>query len=574
MPTKAKPSSTTPFKPMSVTRAVRFPPYEMQERDTTLTKDERAFLQSDWKHFKVRQYTDASHLIGDVAYMVPYNGSGQSGPTLENLHGKKRFDFFAYTFVEPTNNTEWAIMWDHETGLVRTAGIFKPLGHLKSVPKSALECSTGLLDIAANVNGGRVDIQGFWVPFDAAFELSTKFAYDIRAVLYPLFGPAILRQCIPPGNPSYQSWAIRASTVAKCRQDLLALSPSLIPSTVPRINAPQTSRPKRATKARKIQHEDTDEETASDYPASDTTTSYYRPADSPPLSPKSLPKSRPWTPVNPHPSPSPSVTSLQVASKKSTPRKAKGKTIPRSTPASSQPQRPISSSSGSPSLPLDARVRSEKAKGKQKEAPSGTKRPCPADGGEASKKRKKLEVGFVPYVPPPKQPSEREWSDIRLKQFLVREAEAKKMGLNLRIDGPEEGQAICARNGDGSGSDGKVYFSFHPVHSDEIVEDEDGQRGLWLTLPGQMNKGEGSKGGKMHLQDLKAALWLTQMWKGVEIAKYDDVEVLREAVRLRQIRMGDLEELMDEFVVDVEKSTAGNVEGGNIEGDAEGESDY
>lgn len=92
MPARAKPSSTTAFKPHPVTRPVNFPPYELADRDVSLTKEERAFLHSEWRRFQLQQYTDSDNLIGDTAYMVPYNGSGQSGPTLEDLTGKKRFD--------------------------------------------------------------------------------------------------------------------------------------------------------------------------------------------------------------------------------------------------------------------------------------------------------------------------------------------------------------------------------------------------------------------------------------------------------------------------------------------------
>ncbi|KAF2227419.1 hypothetical protein BDZ85DRAFT_3158 [Elsinoe ampelina] len=430
MPSKAKPSSTTPFKPNPVTRAVRYAPYEMKERDTSLTKDERAFLQSEWKRFQVQQYTDPKCLIGDIAYTVPYNGSGQGGPTLESLIGKKRFDFFAYTFVMPDTNQEWAIMWDHETGLVRTAGIFKPLGHVKSAPKVALDSSEGLLKIALNVNGGRVDLQGYWVPFEAAFELSTKFAYHLRAVLYPLFGPAILRKCVLPNTTHWHNFAILPSTVRKCKNELADLARTVSSGhgndsrTTPAVTpAPAARRPKRAPKGKKAITIDTDDESASEYPASDTSSVYYHhPADSPPLSPKSLPSRGNWTPVNPHPSPSPSTADSikPIRRTKRAAAPAAKRPIPRSAPVPSK-HSSISSASASPSsssVALSTTLSSQSA---------GTKRPSPVDDAPRTK-RSKLPVGFVPHVPAPVQPTEREWSDIKLKQFLVKEAEAKRRG--------------------------------------------------------------------------------------------------------------------------------------------------
>ncbi|PSK54765.1 hypothetical protein B9Z65_3854 [Elsinoe australis] len=542
MPARAKPSSTTAFKPHPVTRSVNFPPYELADRDVSLTKEERAFLYSEWRRFQLQQYTDSDNLIGETAYMVPYNGSGQSGPTLEELTGKKRFDFFAYTFTMPKTHDQWSIMWDHETGLVRTAGIFKPLGHVKSAPKTALECSEGLLKIAANVNGGRVDIQGYWVPFEAAFELSTKFAYEIRAVLYPLFGPAILHKCLPKDHHSFQQFAISTTTVQRCRQNLLnmpriavsiANSPAAGHSrsfSAATSGTSQKQRPKRKARAKQPLIIDTDNETASEYPSSEADSSVYSRADSPPLSPKSLPTCRSWTPLNPHPSPSPSIASIQATRKCTTKNRVQKKapiprSLPKTVPATKLPERPITSASytsatslsttttsGSPSsFPASAsakdlnKVSTEPTKKRPTATPASpfileapvhrpTKRPKPCkDSADHS--------GGFNRLPPPRQPTAREWSDIKLQQFLAKQ---------------------------------KVHFG---GVGKEIGKGKDAEM--------DMTKPDKDKGGRMHLTDLKAAIWLVEMARGGSIAKWDDKEVLAEAVRLREVRMEWLDEIME-----------------------------
>ncbi|PNS15010.1 hypothetical protein CAC42_2239 [Sphaceloma murrayae] len=536
MPSRPKPSSAAPFRPGPVAATVSFPPYEMAGRDTSLTREERNFLLSEWQRFRVEQYTDPSNLIGNVAYMVPYNGNGQSGPTLEDLTGKKRFNFFAYKFSVPDTDEEWAIMWDYETGLVRTAGMFKPLEHVKSAPKMALECSDGLLKIAANVNGGRVDIQGYWVPFKAAFELCTKFAYDLRAVLYPLFGPEILRKCLPRNHPDFLQFAIRPSTVQICKQELLQLprpaSPAAASSSSANVRStpagprgPSRPRPKRQAKSKKVITVDTDEESIVEYSASDASSAYGSRADSPPLSPKSLPTPRDWTPVNNRALPSPTSTSPSVASIQATAKRAKKQpvkrqaTIPRSTPVSEQstsraPKRPTTATSQTSDFTTSSTSTGDstasyiptnqtsayigKGKGKKRATDSPDESYATDDTTPRLGKRARQEedrFGNFTRMAPPKQPSQREWNDIKLRQFLKDQAQ--------RVD-----SSVSSDQGPIAGPSGS-------------------QR----------------KGGKMHMSDLKAAIGLLELSKGRTVADWDDADVLAEAVRLRHVRMRDLREI-------------------------------
>ncbi|GAM89827.1 hypothetical protein ANO11243_078660 [Dothideomycetidae sp. 11243] len=190
--------STRAMKPVIQRKTVNFAPYELQERDTTLTRDQHTWLRDQWAIFKVKPYGDTSDLIGDMPFSVPYNGE-KSRPTLMEVTGKKQFDFFAYSFVIPDGDgTVWDIMWDYETGMSKPAETFKG--------------TPGLASRAVNITGGRIEIQGFWIPYDAALALCSRFTYPIRAVLYPLFGPAILRQALHPHHPKFENWSFRRPT--------------------------------------------------------------------------------------------------------------------------------------------------------------------------------------------------------------------------------------------------------------------------------------------------------------------------------------------------------------------------
>lgn len=161
MASSSKIPSKRTLKPGPRVASVKYPPYEMTERDTSLTAADHAFLQVEWKRYNVQQYSNPSNLIGDITYSVPYNGnsknSGGKKASLEDVTGKKQFDckqyrvdtahtvlifvaVHSYSFVMPGDKqsppTVWDIMWDYETGMVRTMSIWRALGYEK------VSCST------------------------------------------------------------------------------------------------------------------------------------------------------------------------------------------------------------------------------------------------------------------------------------------------------------------------------------------------------------------------------------------------------------------------------------------------
>ncbi|KAF2149372.1 hypothetical protein K461DRAFT_296846 [Myriangium duriaei CBS 260.36] len=193
--------------------------------------EEVEWLRAQWEYYDVRPYHDESTLIGDKTFTVPYNGEKHK-PTVLEVHGKKQFDFYAYTFRIPGRDekTPFGIMWDVETGMVRTYSIYRSLGYEKSAPAETFKMTPGLPDLAVNITGGKIDIQGFWIPYDAALELCARFAYDLRAVLYPMFGPAILRRAIAEGRPSFKDWVLPTALVTQCRDSLPVARLSAPPS--------------------------------------------------------------------------------------------------------------------------------------------------------------------------------------------------------------------------------------------------------------------------------------------------------------------------------------------------------
>lgn len=107
-----------------------------------------------------------------------------------------------------SSKSSWSIMWDYENGLVRTTAFFKSLGYPKTEPKKAISATKGLDKVCHSITGGRVEAQGYWIPFDAARELATNFTYDIRYALVPVFGPDFPDLCLAPEDPAFKRWKL------------------------------------------------------------------------------------------------------------------------------------------------------------------------------------------------------------------------------------------------------------------------------------------------------------------------------------------------------------------------------
>ncbi|ORX51189.1 DNA-binding domain of Mlu1-box binding protein MBP1, partial [Hesseltinella vesiculosa] len=78
------------------------------------------------------------------------------------------------------------IMWDRETGYVHFTGIWKALGNSKSDIVKMVDSNPELN--VKKVRGGFLKIQGTWIPYDFAYVLCKRTAWNIRRELSVIFG--------------------------------------------------------------------------------------------------------------------------------------------------------------------------------------------------------------------------------------------------------------------------------------------------------------------------------------------------------------------------------------------------
>lgn len=76
----------------------------------------------------------------------------------------------------------------------------------------------GLIDISHSLTGGNLEAQGYWVPFEAARAIATKFAYPIRFLLTPIFGHDFPGDCVAPDQSEYRNYKIDPVIVQRCAE--------------------------------------------------------------------------------------------------------------------------------------------------------------------------------------------------------------------------------------------------------------------------------------------------------------------------------------------------------------------
>ncbi|KAJ1985210.1 hypothetical protein H4R34_000169 [Dimargaris verticillata] len=96
------------------------------------------------------------------------------------------------------------VMWDRELGLVYWTGIWQAIGGDKIDLPKALNTDKALKpEDMLMVRGGKLTIQGTWIPYPNALKLAIRTCYKIRHELVPLFGPQFVDQAVPPDHPEY-----------------------------------------------------------------------------------------------------------------------------------------------------------------------------------------------------------------------------------------------------------------------------------------------------------------------------------------------------------------------------------
>ena len=61
-------------------------------------------------------------------------------------------------------------------------------------------------------------VLGYWVPFEAAKAVASRFCYDIRYVLVPVFGPDFLSMCATPDQEAWMNLSIGRSVIQHCTE--------------------------------------------------------------------------------------------------------------------------------------------------------------------------------------------------------------------------------------------------------------------------------------------------------------------------------------------------------------------
>ncbi|CEG80448.1 hypothetical protein RMATCC62417_14786 [Rhizopus microsporus] len=93
------------------------------------------------------------------------------------------------------------ILWDRENDWVLITGIWKALGKTKADVLKVVGANPGLP--IKKIRGGRLAIQGTWLPMESVRTLCVKNAWPLRHDLVPLFGDSFPSDCLTPSHPSF-----------------------------------------------------------------------------------------------------------------------------------------------------------------------------------------------------------------------------------------------------------------------------------------------------------------------------------------------------------------------------------
>ncbi|KAF4998923.1 hypothetical protein FDECE_11667, partial [Fusarium decemcellulare] len=142
---------------------------------------------------------------------IPYN-SGKKD--FFEKTGRESFEVFRYEFTVPGQDTEYAVMWDYNVGLVRMTPFFKCCQYGKTVPAKMLGLNPGLKEITHSITGGSIAAQGYWMPYQCARAVCATFCYHIAGALIPIFGPTFPSACVRPDSPDFGRMVISPQLVA------------------------------------------------------------------------------------------------------------------------------------------------------------------------------------------------------------------------------------------------------------------------------------------------------------------------------------------------------------------------
>ncbi|KAJ9620263.1 hypothetical protein H2203_008028 [Taxawa tesnikishii (nom. ined.)] len=250
--------------------------------------------------------------IGDCPSTVPYNSSKRTLP-------KQQLEIFKYKFTMPATGTEYIIMWDYNDGLVRMTPFFRSLGHQKTVPNKAIRENPGLNELSHSITGGKICTQGYWMDFGCAYAVCQTFCWEIRWALTPIFGPAFIKDCLPPSDPNFKKFKVDSEVIrvatAKAEGRWGAVSRAVTPETiadasasagreiprsVPTVPLPKALRTRKPKNLTALTELDSPFQSDADGEDSEYVNEESQ-MDSPMVSPRTTPEQRSirrWTPIN------------------------------------------------------------------------------------------------------------------------------------------------------------------------------------------------------------------------------------------------------------------------------------
>ncbi|ETS83299.1 hypothetical protein PFICI_05175 [Pestalotiopsis fici W106-1] len=154
--------------------------------------------------------------IQEYCRHIPYN-SGKKD--FYEKTGRESFEVFQYVFKLPRDNTEYAVMWDYNVGLVRMTPFFKCCKYSKTTPAKMLNLNPGLKEISHSITGGSIMAQGYWMPYHCAKAVCATFCHHIAGALIPIFGPDFPMRCIPPEAPEHGRMIIDPAIISESTRE-------------------------------------------------------------------------------------------------------------------------------------------------------------------------------------------------------------------------------------------------------------------------------------------------------------------------------------------------------------------
>lgn len=117
-----------------------------------------------------------------------------------------------------------------------------------------MSANPGLSAVSHSITGGSISAQGtyhlsshpnlltvlgYWVPFEAAKAVASRFCYNIRYVLVPVFGPDFVSMCEVPDQGAWMHLSISRSIIQHCTEAATAYQSQSRDSSMG--NSPRTS---------------------------------------------------------------------------------------------------------------------------------------------------------------------------------------------------------------------------------------------------------------------------------------------------------------------------------------------